>query len=154
MINVRTKGKVAELEVIRLLRDTMLKVEAWLPPDLPRHAHRLQRNSLQSAQGGFDVAGLPGIALEIKRCETLAIEAWWRQCIEQATKAPGCPMPVLVWRQSRMPWTVRSWVQITDGAGTYEFVIAQYPLQPAFLNWYAKFYRKFLLTQADSTTSL
>lgn len=153
MINVRTKGKVGELEVISLIRATMLEVEAWLPPDLPRHAHRLQRNSLQAGQGGFDVAGLPGIALEVKRCETLQLEAWWRQCERQAAASPGL-IPVLVWRQSRQPWTARSWVQITDGVEVTEYAVAQYPLQPYWLNWYAKFYRKFLLTQASGTAKL
>jgi hypothetical protein len=151
MINIRTKGRTGELEVIRLFRETMLSVEQWFPPDLPRYAHRLQRNSLQAGQGGFDVAGLPGLALEIKRCETLQIETWWKQCTTQAAASPITLIPVLCYRQSRMPWLVRSWVQITDGADTNEFVVATYPLQPAFLSWYAKFYQAYVLTHASES---
>lgn len=147
MVNIRAKGKGGELEVIRLIRTVMVAEEQWLPPDATRYAHRVQRNSLQAGKGGFDVAGLPGIALEIKRCETPNLSAWWRQCTDQAG---GALIPVLVYRQSRQPWQVRSWVQVTDGVDVTEFAIATYPLQPYWLNWYAKFYRKFLLTAVSA----
>lgn len=85
----RNKGANAERELIRLLAERLDIAD-------------LRRNLEQTRNGGFDVLGLPGIALEVKRQETLALPAWWRQTVSQALRDGG--IPVLAYRQNRRPW--------------------------------------------------
>ena len=83
-----TKGKSAERELAKLLGD--------------RLGLELSRNLDQTRDGGYDLIGIPGIALEVKRCEKLAINQWWQQALRQAENAGKTP--VLAYRQSRKPW--------------------------------------------------
>ena len=102
----RDKGARGEREIIDLLQpivDTAYKAVGKEPP-------RLQcTSSLQADGGGCDVHGLPGLALEVKRCETLQIESWWRQCVQQSKAGQ---LPVLVYRQNGRKWIVRLLLQI------------------------------------------
>jgi len=65
---------------------------------------QMKRNQFQTLEGGYDLVGLPFLAIEIKFVEQLALNSWWAQTVEQ-TK-PG-QHPVLFYRQSRKPWRVR-----------------------------------------------
>ena len=85
----RLKGKGGEREFAKLLQEG-LGIE-------------FNRNLDQVRNGGYDLVGLDKLAIEVKRCETLCIPAWWRQAISQAKEGQT---PVLAYRQSRMPWTV------------------------------------------------
>ena len=69
-INSRTKGRSGEQEVATLLRAI---------PGLPK----IERNQNQTAVGGADILSVPGIALEVKRCETLCLDDWWAQAVDQ-----------------------------------------------------------------------
>jgi Holliday junction resolvase len=63
---------------------------------------------------GFSVRGLEGqgdhlvmgygivIASEVKRCERLAIPAWWRQTETDAAEHGA--LPVLAFRTNKQPW--------------------------------------------------
>lgn len=98
----RDKGARGEREVIDLLQpivDTAYRAAGLEPPQLKR------TSSMQADGGGCDVHGIDWLALEVKRCETLSLDAWWRQCLQQ-TK-PG-QMPVLVYRQNGRQWRVRT----------------------------------------------
>lgn len=86
----KAKGANGERELIRILSDRL--------PDLS-----LTRNLTQSRSGGADCLDLPGVALEIKRQENLAIPQWWQQTLKQAGDSL---VPVLAYRQSRRPWAV------------------------------------------------
>jgi hypothetical protein len=102
----RDKGARGEREVIDLLQpivDTVYKASGQEPPQLKR------TSSTQADGGGCDVCGLPWLALEVKRCETLSLDAWWRQCLQQAK--PG-QMPVLVYRQNSRQWRARYYAQL------------------------------------------
>jgi Holliday junction resolvase len=83
----RSKGARGERELARLLADEL--------------GTDITRNLLQTREGGHDLEGLP-FALEVKRQETLNINAWWRQAVAQA-EASGLS-PALAYRQSRKPW--------------------------------------------------
>jgi hypothetical protein len=98
-INVRTKGQTGEREVIKLLQPIIDRVY----DDARQYAPQLQRNTLQSDKGGFDIVGIETLAIEVKRCETLNLSDWWQQTLKQA----GNREPVLIYRQSRKPWRVR-----------------------------------------------
>ena len=102
----RDKGARGEREVIDLLQpivDTAYKAVGLEPPQLKR------TSSMQADGGGCDVHGLPWLALEVKRCETLQIESWWRQCCAQAQ--PG-QLSVLVYRQNGRKWRARLQTQM------------------------------------------
>jgi hypothetical protein len=79
----RTKGNAGEREVARILRD-------WLGLDIHRNWQA------QSAEGGADLAGIPGWAVEIKRAKVARIEDWWQQTIRQAHA--GERKPALIYR--------------------------------------------------------
>ncbi len=67
----------------------------------------LQRNTIQSDRGGFDVVGLPWLALEVKNYETDApaqIEGWWKQAYGQA--GPD-QVPVLLYKRNHRPFRAR-----------------------------------------------
>jgi len=87
----RQKGQRGERDIIKLLQPTVDEVYSSMDLDAPR----LQRNTLQSDGGGFDIVGLEWMALEVKRQEKNAVNAWWAQTIEQAGKDKE---PVLVYR--------------------------------------------------------
>jgi len=84
----RTKGAAAERELAKLLSERL---------DV-----RVERNLEQTRSGGADLLGVGPFALEAKRHERLAINAWWAQACAQAGEA----LPALAYRQSRQPWTI------------------------------------------------
>ena len=81
----RNKGAQGEREFLKivteLLADRGVTVE-------------LRRNYDQTAIGGADCLRLPGVAIEVKRQETLALPSWWRQAIDQAQRCEEA-IPVL-----------------------------------------------------------
>lgn len=100
------KGKAGEREVIKLLQPIINRVYSEFEME---EQVRLQRNTLQSDQGGFDIVGIDWLALEVKRQEQLNINAWWIQCLQQAKLGQH---PVLFFRQSRQQWRVMTWVHM------------------------------------------
>jgi len=88
----RTKGAVAERELVGILKD-----HGW------RRASRTSDGRRQEARGDF-AHGPEGVHLEAKRCENARPWTWW----EQATRdAAGTGLEVAVtFRRSRSPWLV------------------------------------------------
>ena len=84
----RRKGASAERELFALLSDLL--------------GFAVRRNIGQARAGGADGLDVPGWAIECKRCEQLAIAAWWEQACRQAEAMNRKPM--LFYRQSRRPW--------------------------------------------------
>lgn len=144
MINRQLKGKSGEREVLEQFVVLMQRVEDRLEVSegnrLSRHAKRASHSA--AAKGGCDIVGIPKLAVEVKRCETLAVEAWWKQAVEQAE--PGA-MPVLFYRKSRMPWTVRSWLYLGIQGAPGRWVVADMKLGD-FIEWYEAFYSAYLTT--------
>ena len=74
MTDSRRKGRAGEQELARLLRDEL--------------GEKIFRNwQAQAAEGGADLAGLAGFAIEVKRhaSATFAdLERWWQQACYQA----------------------------------------------------------------------
>lgn len=52
-----------------------------------------------------DVSGLPGLHLEVKRCERLQLPAWIEQAERDAKRFDDGAPAVIFW-QSRQPWRV------------------------------------------------
>lgn len=99
----KQKGAAAEREFLNLLSQAL------------GLAGSLARNLEQTRSGGADCVALPGLAIEIKRQETLRLAEWWKQAIAQAE--PHGATPALAYRQSRQPWAVQvplAWVSSAD----------------------------------------
>ena len=77
-----SKGKRGEREVC----DELQPVVDTVATSLGMAAPRIRRNLQQSGDGGEDIIGLPWYAIEVKRCETLALDRWWQQCVTQARR--------------------------------------------------------------------
>lgn len=99
----RNKGKRAEREIVNLLQpivDSVYSEHQTKTTEVPR----LQRNTLQSDRGGFDITGIAWFAPEVKHQEQLNINVWWAQCKAQAK--PG-QEAVLFYRKNGTKWRVR-----------------------------------------------
>lgn len=91
MTNSRTKGRAGEQEVARILRDELGLV--------------VTRNwAQQAAEGGVDLLGVPGWAIEVKRQKAWSND-WWPQAAAQARRTGE--RPVLIYRLDRKPWKAR-----------------------------------------------
>lgn len=108
MVKAIDKGKQGEREVVKLLQPVVDEVyeEFGLTPI------RLERNLVQTRNGGYDVIGLDWLALEIKRQETLHVDKWWKQTLSQCGEGQE---PVLMYRRNRKPWRIRLWVALGGG---------------------------------------
>lgn len=112
-INSRTKGQTGEREIATALNEIMQKqlVLHGLNHMLEDTNLLVQRNQNQSAVGGFDLINTMHFAIEIKRQETLNINQWWTQAVNQAGSSKT---PVLIFRQNRRPWRVMTLGLIHD----------------------------------------
>lgn len=77
----RNKGAAGERAVASLIRD-------WLGLDVRRNWQG------QAAEGGADLTGIPGWAIEVKWAKEWRNE-WWDQCCRQADDCKR--IPALVW---------------------------------------------------------
>jgi len=116
------KGKRGEREVIKLLQPIVDKVYREVGWEIPK----LQRNTMQSDAGGFDIAGLEWLALEVKlhaAANHSKIESWWQQTVRQAWGGQDgdgwqvlggkqTQVPVLIWRVDKGQWNVVTMVSI------------------------------------------
>jgi hypothetical protein len=106
----KQKGDRGERELLQAMQELLNAVHAsrgYQAPQLQRTGYQ------QSGDGGYDIAGLPWLALEVKRCEDLRLAEWWKQAKQQAR--PG-QVAVLGYRQNRKPWRFRivSLLQVKD----------------------------------------
>lgn len=102
-INSRAKGKAGERELIGELKKL-------LPPEM---TSELTRNLDQTRDGGHDILGLDGWALEVKRYAQVLpadLERFWEQTTEQARNNGA--LPALCYRQDRRPW--RAVIRMSD----------------------------------------
>lgn len=87
----RRKGADAEREIVLLLKEKGIRAQRTAP--------------LQSAKGSNDpdVLGLPGVHLEVKRCERIEIDRW---CAQAELAAKPTDIPAVAWRRTRQDWRV------------------------------------------------
>ena len=142
-INPQQKGKQAEREIARMLNRLVSEIrlknglKGYLKCD-----ELFQRNQNQSAVGGSDISNLLGLAIEVKRQETLSIDSWWKQCCASAGRTKG--IPVLMFRQSRKPWRVclPGHIPVANGL-ILENIKVEINLE-VFCLWFEQFYTVFL----------
>lgn len=99
-INSRSKGQRGEREVVKILQAAADEVYGYFNEEPPF----FERNQMQSNNGGYDIIGLDWLAPEVKHCETLQLEKWWKQTLRQCGKNQT---PVLFYRKSHVKWRVR-----------------------------------------------
>ena len=97
-MNSREKGKRAELELAKKLRE---------------YGYDCRRGVQYSgANGDADVVGLPGIHIECKRVERLNLEDAMAQSRRDAREGE---IPVVMHRKTRSPWlvttTLEDWIK-------------------------------------------
>ena len=100
-INSRSKGQRGEREICKFLQEATNEVYDY--HETP-NAPVIERNQLQSNNGGYDLLGIDWLAPEVKMCETFLLDKWWDQTLRQC--APN-QVPVLIYRKSRVKWRVR-----------------------------------------------
>lgn len=148
MIDVRQKGASGEREVAKVLNAVITEVMVAMgyPADQVEAARTsVQRNQNQSAVGGCDLSNVFGMAVEIKRQEQLSVPAWWRQCVAAAER--NNELPVLIYRQNRKAWHVRTyaWLALPGGEqqGMYsrqQMIIAEFDMD-TFKEWFGHWVR-------------
>lgn len=79
-IDARAKGKRGEREVIALLQPIITTEYEALGLEAPQ----LRRNLSQTRGGGYDIEGVPWLALEVKNCSKDQRNSWWAQTLRQA----------------------------------------------------------------------
>lgn len=97
-INSRAKGAAGEREFCKALSEHL--GDALVEP--------LKRNLEQTRNGGHDILGLEGWALEIKRYKAVKesdVEKFWQQAVDQAKRVGA--QPVLAYREDFRSWRVR-----------------------------------------------
>lgn len=127
-INSRSKGARGEREV----RDFLQKVVDEVAAEKKMlFAPEVKRNLMQSMEGGHDLVGIPGIAVEVKFCENPQVDKWWEQTLKQARRTDA--EPILIYRKTRAPWQVVMFVSIPCGE---EVVTCRATISlSAFLDW-------------------
>lgn len=101
MVNIRNKGAGAERDIADHMNGIIYGVYKELGVPYPSKPI-VQRNQNQTAVGGKDLIGTHGLAIEVKRQEQLSINSWWAQCVASARVLDE--IPVLLFKQSRLPW--------------------------------------------------
>lgn len=112
-INSRSKGQRGEREV----RDFLQKVVDEVAFEKKMlYSPEVKRNLMQSMEGGHDLVGIPGLAVEVKFCENPQVDKWWEQTLEQAHRIKG--LPILIYRKTRAKWQVVMLVSLPCGEET------------------------------------
>lgn len=135
------KGKRAERTVASALNPILERLVASLGCD----PVKLKRNLAQTQQGGFDLEGLPWIAIEIKHHKQVSLGSWWTQTLRQAGRdLAGNPIvgmsvrePVLIWKQHGGKWNVRMFGRLEIEPGRRLRTAADISWE-AFLVWFEK----------------
>jgi hypothetical protein len=148
-INIRQKGAEGEREIAKILNAIICDVMRdmnWPQDKIDAAITMVQRNQNQSAVGGNDLSNTFGMSIEVKRQEQLAVNTWWAQCVAAAER--NNELPVLMWRQNRKPWRIRSWVWLSqptpDGAWGYRQIAADFDMDE-FKSWFRTWVNNRLL---------
>ncbi len=89
--------------------------ERELAAVLREYGYEIKRGGSMSFGEVPDLVGLPGVHIEVKRCEQVRLSEW----IEQAQRDSGKfkdGLPAIFWRKNRAPWlvcmTLENWIEL------------------------------------------
>jgi hypothetical protein len=137
----RDKGQRGEREIVAMFVEAMEAVEKEKGVEGSALSEMVKRNTLQSDRGGFDVANIPTLAVEVKRAEVLNVNSWWNQTLEQCKQGET---PVLFYRQSRKPWRCVCMTALCDRHGKFISYVRSDILATDFVEAYKVTYARFL----------
>lgn len=146
MVNPRDKGANGEREIVDILNFEIysaLKELEFPEYECLKGMRTVQRNQNQSAVGGNDLSNCLGLSIEIKRQEDLSVGSWWAQCLAAAQR--NNEMPVLMYKQNRKPWRIRTfgWVNLPDS--THLQAIVEFDID-TFKSWFRKWAKAKILS--------
>ena len=88
------KGQRGERELARMLSE--------------RLNAEIKRKLGQARESGADILDVPGLVIEVKRHEALAVRSWWNQVLRAERELRAVDgvrrIPVLAYRQNRRSW--------------------------------------------------
>jgi hypothetical protein len=151
-INVRTKGATGEREVADMLNFaiyTAMKEMGYTEEQCLKGMTTVQRNQNQSAVGGNDLTNCLGMSIEVKRQEALAVPTWWRQTVAAAER--NGELPVLLYRQNRKPWRVRTLVSANLPDGAQVQLVGEMDID-SFKAWFKEWAKRAILNGAEVRT--
>ena len=94
------KGRAAEIELSRILQG---------------YGYNVQPGRAASYGTTPDISGLPGVHVEVKRCEQLRPYDWLEQAQRDAVRF-GDGLPAVFFRRNRFPWLVmmrlQDWIEL------------------------------------------
>lgn len=141
-INKQVKGKVGEREIKDAFIELMRKQE--IETGRTGVSENVKRNTLQSDRGGDDIVGIPLLSIEVKRQETLSVNTWWKQCLDNALKQKA--QPVLIYRQNRKAWRVVTYTVLQYPSYANMSWVRTEMTFDDFMSWYGTLYREWLWT--------
>lgn len=125
----KQKGKRGERELNNLLGVLLQKVkERRERIGLPRWQHEPQA-FVDPQANDADISSIPGLAIEVKRQETLNLNTWWKQAERQADNLSA--IPVVAYRQNRKKWQFMLPAYLL-GIGIKGYIICE---QDTFEDW-------------------
>ncbi len=149
-INVRQKGAQGEREIADMLNSIIynaMKELEFPEAECLKGLNTVQRNQMQTAIGGNDLTNCLGLSIEVKRQETLSVPAWWRQTVVAAER--NNEMPVLMYRQNRKAWHVRTYAWISCG-GPNKHLMAEVEFDiDTFKRWFKEWAKARLKEGAE-----
>lgn len=95
----KAKGTLFESAVVKALRDA-----GWV------HA---ERRALNGAADRGDVAGLPGVVIEVKNHKSMSLPEWWREALQEKEN-DGAELAVLWVKRTGYTPAEKGWV-VMDG---------------------------------------
>lgn len=144
-LNSRAKGAKGEREIVLLLNGIIQRVldsQEW-PEGVAEVALKcIQRNLQQSIEGGSDLNGVFGLAIEIKRQENVQVDKWWMQCTSQAARTNE--WPVLLYRKNNNPWRCLTQGHAPLPGGRMSSMRVQFDEEPFKIWFYQWVYYKLM----------
>ena len=135
-INIRQKGQSGEREVADMLNGIIyLAMQSLEFPEEEclKGLKTVQRNQMQTAIGGNDLTNCFGMSIEVKRQEALSVNTWWKQTLAAAQR--NNEMPVLMYRQNRKPWHVRTYGWINLPNNHHQQAVVEFDID-TFKSWF------------------
>ncbi len=153
-INPRTKGQTGEREIADAMNYQIylaMKRHNYPEAEALKGMTTIQRNQNQSAVGGNDLTNCMGLSIEVKRQENLAVSAWWKQCV--ASAARNGEVPVLIYRQNRKSWQIRTqmWVSLGPSGGAQIQVIGEMDFD-SFKRWFQEWAYRYIASGQEIRT--
>jgi Holliday junction resolvase len=97
-------------------KDIGTRAESAVVAYLQAQGFAAERRALAGVNDRGDVAGLPGIVVEVKDCARMELAAWVKEATREAVPICGSPALGVVWHKRRGRGSPGDWYVTMDGA--------------------------------------